>query len=245
MQAYLERSDRPLSTFRYTLPLPDYSPPYGRTSTLQMFLNRPPNLDQIAEHLSNPAPILTKISLHVRGLGRPTLVLPPTFFGADLSSARTFALHGVALSSGPCKLSHLTKLTIAIHSNVGVPSVVLLDTLEGIPLLQVFDAAFNSVSRPDVIPVNRVVTLLHLEEITIAMYLMYFEPLAGHILSALCFPSERRVSVRSIHTPTAPMRRSYHFPSTNDYRVRVLHRRFPLPLAKGSTSSFSARTSLN
>ena len=158
----------------------------------------------MAEHLSKPAPILEAMSLHLWDWYHPTLVLPPTIFEALLSSVRTLTLHGATLAPGPCILSRLTKFTLETRVTAIVPSVVLLDTLERMPLLQSFDAKLYCAMEPDPVPEGRVVTLPDLEEITIMTDGEYIGPLTIPVLLALCLPAARRVSVRSIGAFTFP-----------------------------------------
>ena len=197
IQAYLERSgsvpiDVQIGAYASRL-LASHT---GRISSLRVFLDHPSDLEEIAKHLSKPAPILKAISLRVSGWNKPTLALPPTLFEALLSSVRTLTLHGTILSPSPRprKFSQVTKFIFTTNSSANFPFTVLLDNLERMPLLQLFEATFAS--RPDVIPRNRVVTLPHLEQITLTE-LDDHAPPEIPILPALYLPRVRKVSVRS------------------------------------------------
>ena len=205
VQAYLERSGSvPVNVQTHAFASQLLSPHVGRISSLRLFWCRSWDFDEIAEHLSKPAPILEAISLHVWDWDHPTLVLPPTLSETLLSSVRTLDFHGATLSPGPCKLSRLTKFILETRVTTIVPSVVLLDTLETMPLLQFFEAKLSCARQPDPVPGDRVVTLPHLEEITIMVDGEYIGSLTIPILPALCLPGARRVSVRSINVFTVP-----------------------------------------
>jgi hypothetical protein len=221
VQAYLERSESVPIHVRIRAHASQFlSSHTGRISSLEMFLDHPSNLDDIAQHLSKPAPILETINLRVGEMDQPTLALPPTFFEAFLSSARELTLHGATLSPGPCKLSWLTKFTLTTHFFAGVPSVVLLDTLERMPLLRFFEVTFYSISEPDPVSRSRMVTLSHLEEIIITTDLSPFAQLTTPILPVLCLPSARRVRVQMLTSiPIPPNTRPYHFHSRSGFRV--------------------------
>ena len=167
-------------------------------SSLRIFLDHPSNLGKIAEHFSKPTPILETISLHARDWNQRTLVLAPTFFEAVLSSLRTLTLCGAALSPGPYRLSRLTKFTLETRTGMGVPSVALLDSLELMPLLRIFQAKLCSLYQPDAVPQGRMVTLPYLEEIKITVDHKSWGLLTIPILPALCLPSARGVSIRSV-----------------------------------------------
>ena len=162
----------------------------------------PPDLEDIAEHLSKPAPLLKTIGLNVKGCEEPTLGLPPTFLETFRSSVRALTLHGILLSPSPRPLEfpQVTKFILTTNFRASVPSGVLLDTLERMPLLQLFEATFTS--QPDLIPGHRVVTLPHLEQITLTSNLAHLVPLKIPILPVLCLPRARRVNVRSLRNTT-------------------------------------------
>lgn len=171
-----------------------------------MFPDCPSNLYEIAKHLFKPVPILGTVGFHFRVRDRPDLVLPPTFFEEFLSSVRTLVLYGVTLPPGPRKLSQLTNFTLSMHAT-GVSSTALLDALEQMPLLQVFEVELDKLGHAreqDPVPVNRVITLPHLEEVTVTRDYQSSPPLADVILPALCLPSARRVTVRLINARGFP-----------------------------------------
>lgn len=186
-----------------------------------MFLDHPSNLDEMAEHLSKPAPLLETATLCVRGrsLCWPVLVLPPSFFEACLSSVRTLTLQGVTLSPGSCKLSQLTKFTLETGFTTSVSSVVLLDALERMPLLRLFKTKLYYTMPPIAIPENRVVTLPYLEDITITTDEYPLTPFASPILPAICLPSAHRITMRSAiisgthSTPILPLSFEERLPS--------------------------------
>lgn len=207
VRAYLERS----GSIPIDIQVPAHacrllSPHTERISSLRVRLGRQSDLDELSEHLSKPAPILTKMGLHVGKWAQPTLALPDTFYEVFLSSVRTLTVRGATLSPGPCKLSQLTKFTM-----VGAPSVVLLDTLEGMPLLQSFAAEFDCSAPLEALPEGRVVTLPHLRDIVITTDENLRAPLTSPILPVLCLPNARRVSIHSTraesvpHTPILPL----------------------------------------
>ena len=200
VQAYLDRSGSvPVDVQIHARASQLLSSHTGRILSLRMFLRPPLDLDRVAEYLSDPAPTLKTVTLHVKNWGRSVLVLPPTFFEGLLSSVRTLTIHGPTLSPGPCNLSQLTKFTLITHPRASVPSAVLLDTLERMPLLQLFEHKTN---RHDIVPIDRVVTLPRLEEITITVD-FFSAGGASSILPALCLPSARRVLMRSTVAPRA------------------------------------------
>ena len=207
VQAYLERSGSiPIDVQIHARAFQPLSSHTERFSSLRMFLDYPSGLDEIAQHFSKPTPILETISLHLRDWNQRTRVLPSTFFKAVLSSVRTLTLCGAILPPGPCRLSRLTKFTLKTRSGTGVLSITLLDCLERMPLLRIFEAKLYCVHRPDDVPEGRVVTLPYLEEITITADHQSLGPLEISILPALCLPSAHRVSIWSIRllgiTPT-------------------------------------------
>jgi len=167
-----------------------------------MFLDHPSNLDEMAEHLSKPAPLLETATLCVRDRGsyQPVLVLPPSFFEACLSSVRTLTLQGATLSPGSCNLSQLTKFTLETNFVTSVPSVVLLDALERMPLLRLFKTELYYAMPPTAIPENRVVTLPYLEDITITTDEHPLTPFTSPILPVLRLPSAHRITMRSTNT---------------------------------------------
>ncbi|KAF9644506.1 hypothetical protein BDM02DRAFT_3131713 [Thelephora ganbajun] len=200
-----------------------------RISRLEIFLDHSSDLVEIAEYLSKPAPLLETIILRARNWGQHTLVLPSRFFDTFLSSARTLSLHGVTLSPGPRKLSQLTRFTLETFV-ISVTSAILLDTLEQMPLLQVFEAKFDRADLQDPFPRDRVVTLPHLEEITITTNEHCLAPLASPILPGLRLPSARRVTMESIRaygvppTPILPLSFEERLPglSATPYALVVL-----------------------
>ena len=212
VQAYLERSGSiPIDVQIHARAFQPLSSHTERFSSLRMLLDYPSGLDEIAQHFSKPTPILETISLHLRDWNQRTRVLPSTFFKAVLSSVRTLTLCGAILPPGPCRLSRLTKFTLKTRSGTGVLSITLLDCLERMPLLRIFEAKLYCVHRPDDVPEGRVVTLPHLEEITITANRECCGPLTIPILPALCLPSAYRVSIRLIRahvvlpTPILPL----------------------------------------
>lgn len=174
-----------------------------RISSLRMILDHPSNLDEIEKHLSKPAPILGAVSFHVEDWDQPTLVLPPAFFEEFLSSVRALDLYGVTLPLGPCKLSGLTKFTLSMRAT-SVSSIVLLDALEQMPSLRVFEVRLDYASRQDPVPIDYAIILPHLEEVATTRDDRFDPPHADTILPSLCLPSARRVSVRLINASGFP-----------------------------------------
>ena len=177
-----------------------------RVSGLTMFIDHPSDIDEIAQYLSKPAPLLETITLRVAHWGRRCLILPPEFFKGFISSARTLILHGTILFPGPCKLSRLTKFTLETDLT-DATSANLLDALEQMPSLQIFNASLRSRSSRGQAPGNRVVTLRRLEEISITMLMddNSFAPAAGQILPSLRLPSARKVLLMSIGASDIPL----------------------------------------
>jgi hypothetical protein len=123
-----------------------------------MFIRTQWDLEQIEEYLPKPAPLLETVEIctyHERPCG---LVLPPGFFQTFLSSARTLNLRGAVLCPRPCTLSKLTTFFLRIPTS-GSTSAVLLDTLEQMSLLEVFEVSFWYEHQQDPVPRGRTVTL--------------------------------------------------------------------------------------
>ena len=199
VQAYLERSGSvpiDVQTFAHAFRL--FSPHIDRISSLELYLGRTPNLHEIAEHLSKPAPILETVILHGGGWDCPTLVLPSSFVEVLLSSIRTLAFHNAILSPGPYKLSRLTKFTLETGPLPVFPSTVVLDALECMPLLRFLELQLYCPSEQRPVPGDRMVTLPRLEGITITANGVGREPLIIPVLPALCLPRAHRVSIWSV-----------------------------------------------
>ena len=180
------------------------SPHTERISGLTMFIENLQDLHDIAEHLSKPAPLLHTITLRFAHRDRHSLTLPPGFFEVFLSSTKALTLHGRVLSPGPCELSRLTKFTLESDLS-SATSADLLDSLEQIPLLQVFKALLRRRGQLDRVPGDRVVTLPRLEEISITIDENLFRPVASPILPSLRLPSARNVFLQSIGACGAPL----------------------------------------
>lgn len=208
VEAYLKRSGSvPLEVNIHDHASQFLSSHTERILSLRMFLGQTSNLHEIANHFSKPALLLQTMSLHVTDADRAILHLPSTFFETFLSSVRKLTVRGAILSPGPCKLSQLTKFTLKTRLN-RLSSVVLLDILEEMPLLQFLEAELNCSDRREPIPGNRVITLSNLEEVAIATDEDFCAPLASPILPALCLPSVRRInmhSVRAVGFPSTPI----------------------------------------
>lgn len=204
VHTYFERSGSvPVSVRIHARASRFLSPHTERISRLVVVIDEQSDLSEIGEHLSKSAPLLQKLTLRLKQWRLQDLALPPGFFSAFLSSARTLNLCGAILSPGPCQLSKLTEFTL--QSLLGnVTPTILLDTLEQMPLLRVFEAVLTCVDYLDPIPWDRVVTLPHLEEIMITINENRFTPTANPILPALCLPSARKVTLQSINARGAP-----------------------------------------
>ena len=116
-----------------------------------MSIDNPSDIDEIAEHLSKSAPLLETMSFRVTHRGRHSLTLPPEFFKAFLSSVKVLILHGRILSPGPCDLSRLTKFILE-SDLISATSADLLDSLEQMPVLQVFRALLRRRGQPGQVP---------------------------------------------------------------------------------------------
>jgi hypothetical protein len=167
-----------------------------------MFLGHKPFLQEIAQHISGPAPLLETVTLYATS-ERGSLELPPIFFEAFLSSVRTLNIRGATLAPGPCKISQLTKFTLETRLKQ-LTIITLLDLLGEMPLLQLLEVKLDRPGQRDHAPEGRVVTLSHLEEVTITTDERFRVPLASPILPALCLPNVRRVNMRSICPCGAP-----------------------------------------
>ena len=205
VRTYLERSGSvPVKLQIHARASRLLSPYTERISGLTVFIDNHSDLDEIAKHLSKPAPLIETVTLC--GLYRPPrgLVLPSEFFEAFLSSARTLVLNGATLSPGSYQLPKLTKFTLDA-SSANVTFAVLLDTLEQMPLLRVFEAILCRPQGGDAIPENRVVTLSRLEKIAITVDENRRTPVASPILPALNLPSARSVFLGLIDAAGAPL----------------------------------------
>ena len=167
-----------------------------------MFLVHQSCCNRIVKYFSKPAPLLEAISLHVTDWGATNLALPPTLFEAIFPSVKTLAIHGSTLSPGPYKFSQLTKFSLETPTTPNVPSAVLLDSLERMPLLQFFKAQLYYTSQPDAVPGNRVVTLPHLKEIAITTDGRLLGPLTSPLLLALRLPGVHRIKARFAGAPS-------------------------------------------
>ena len=197
------------------------SPYTGRISRLTLFIDGQSDIDEISKRLSKPAPLLETITLRANHRDRRTLALPPRFFEGFLSSARTLILRGLVLSPGPCPLSKLTKFTLNARL-ARVTATALLDTLEQMPLLRIFEAHLKFANQQDPVSRRRVVTLPYLEEIAITMHGNWFIPIAGPILPALRLPRARRVvfvatgACNAPFTPILPLSFKDRLPRLSD-----------------------------
>jgi hypothetical protein len=221
VHAYFERSESvPVDVQIHAHASQLLSPYTERISRLTMFLDNRSDLDEIAGNLSKPAPLLETITFRARNLDHRGLVLPPRLFEAFLSSVKTLTLRGAILSPGQCKFSKLTRFILKTFVTRDA-SAILLDALEQMPLLQIFESKLLRVHRRDPLPSDRVVTLPHLEEIAIAVDEAWFDPAASPILPALCLPRVRRVTMRSINpgglytTPILPRSFEERLPGLN------------------------------
>lgn len=179
------------------------SPHIDRISGLSMFVDNRWDIDKIAESLSKPAPLLETVNFWASYQGPRGLVLPP-FFQPLLYSTKTLDLRYIGLSPGRCQLTKLTRFTLKTFL-IGSSSALLLDTLEQMPLLQVFEASFYRTNQHDPVPDDRVVTLPHLEDITITIDENRLPPVPNQILPALSLPSVRRVLLQLTNARGAPL----------------------------------------
>ena len=180
------------------------SPYTGRISQLTIFIDNRSDLGEITKHLSKPAPLIETVALYVTRRELRGLVLPPGFLEMLFSIVRTLTLYDAILSPGLLQFSKLTKFTL----NARLASVTptnLLDTLEQMPLLCLLEATFRSPQLRDVIPETRVVTLPHLEGITITVDENGRAPVSSPLLPALCLPNARSVYLRLIDIRGAPL----------------------------------------
>ena len=167
------------------------SPYIERISGLTLNIDVRSDFDEIANHLSKSAPFLKTMTLYTAGL-RDRVGLPPRIFEPLLSSASVLIIHGPIFSSAPCKLFGLTRFNITTDSTE-ITRVALLDILEQMPFLQVFDATFYCKEGLDPVLEDRVVTLPYLEDIKIKIYDLVSPLAANSILPALSLPNALRV----------------------------------------------------
>ena len=179
------------------------SPHTERISELTMSIDNSSDIDEIAEHLSKSAPLLETMSFRVTYRGRHSLTLPPEFFKAFLSSVKVLILHSRILSPGPCDLSRLTGFILE-SDLISATSADLLDSLEQMPVPQVFKALLRRRGQPGQVSGNRVVTLPRLEEIMIVIRDNSLAPAANPILPSLRLPSARRVFLKLLNSRGAP-----------------------------------------
>lgn len=125
------------------------------------------------------------------------------FFEAFLSSVGTLNVRGVTLAPGPCTPSKLIRFSPETCFNRFM-AIAPLGLLGEIPPFQLLEAKLDCPDRRDHEPEKRVITLSHLEEVTITTDECCRAPPASPILPALCLPSVRRVNIRSIGAYGAP-----------------------------------------
>ena len=208
VRAYLERSGSvPVKLRIHACACQLLSPYAKRISELTIFIDDRSDLGEITKHLSKPGPLIETIALHVTRRDLRGLALPPGFLETVFPAASTLTFHNAILSPGSFQLSKLTKF--ALNARLAdVTPTNLLDALEQMPLLCLFEAKLRSPQSWDVIPETRVVTLPHLEGITITIDENGRVPVSSPVLPALCLPSARSVYLRLINVrgpPFAPI----------------------------------------
>ena len=153
----------------------------------------PSGCDEIVEHLSKSAPLLEAVEIYGIQKTRENLEPPPQFPKEFLSSMRTLTLYYALPDPGQNKFSRLTIFTLWVCITEGTWPIVL-DTLEQMPLLQVFVASLDLLHDLGPLPKDRVVTLQHLKEITIRLYgNRSCRRVKGLILPAFRLPCARKV----------------------------------------------------
>ena len=173
------------------------SPQTERISQLTMFIDAgtPSGCDEIVKHLSKSAPLLEAITIEEIHERLENLELPLHFSEEFISSVRTLTLCRALPSPGQYKFSRLAIFTLRVYITEGTWPVIL-DTLEQMPLLQVFAANLGLLHDLGPLPKDRVVTLQHLEEITIQLYdYGICRRVTGLILPAFRLPRARKVII--------------------------------------------------
>jgi hypothetical protein len=135
-------------------------------------IGRPRNLLDITDHLSRPAPLLERLSIHGGCESDPQLhhVLPTTFFNGDLHSLHELFLWSVRTELPWRNMVNLTSFTLGCTLPEDIPIGRLLDFFEAAPHLR-------SVHLLTATPISgaqdgRLVSLACLEK----MYIFGYEP---------------------------------------------------------------------
>ena len=218
VQTYLERSGSvPLEVQIHINAFRLFYPHTERISSLEIFLDHKSYLYGVAQHISKSAPLLETMTVHATGRDSPKL--SPIFFEALHISVRALNVRGVILAPGPSKFSQITNFTLETRLQ-RFTTTALLDLIGEMPLLRFLEARIDCASLQDHKPEKRVITLLHLEEVTITTDEGSRVPLPSPIIPALCLPSVRRVNMGLIGARGAP--RTPFLPPAFEVRLPAL-----------------------
>jgi hypothetical protein len=156
------------------------APHIGRLQSLRIVGTRN-LLENITQHISCPAPLLRELTIELTC--NPTPVLKNTLFNRDLSSLRTLRLTGVVTYLPWKDLSKLTTFELGYVPGGKLSVTRLLDFFMNAPHLT--DVTFcNSIPTSSNAPPERVVSLPHLQNLTI-----FARPAYSILLNHLSIPA--------------------------------------------------------
>jgi len=189
IRAYLERSRwHPLNVrLAVSNPIRLLVPHLRRIISLRMDLLGQFQMEQISEHLTEPAPSLRTLSIYSRGVGH-TLDIPASFLGGSFPSLRTLFIEDVSSFSGPHIFPSVTSLTLHTNADIPLDTASLLYTLERLPSLETVFIKFRARGDPTSIAGVHVVTLQNLRDMVLFSADGMEDAIMGPILPGLRLP---------------------------------------------------------
>jgi len=186
-----------LTSVRY---LPDIAPHLARFSALDIVVVVPEQLEKIASHFSQPAPILQRFNISGSApWAQVGISIPPGLFGGDYTSLRTLRLMGFSFLKLPHHLPQLIRFDLKTHAHTALRAGAMLDALERMPLLEVLHVKFCSGHVPPSSSTSapRLVTLPKLREVELSSFKDHAGPplFIPPLLSALALPTVEQVTV--------------------------------------------------
>ncbi|KAF9793160.1 hypothetical protein BJ322DRAFT_105104 [Thelephora terrestris] len=183
--------------------LPNIAPHLPRFASLEIQLAVREQLEKIAAHFSQPAPLLQHLTISAAAtMAQGTLSLSPALFGGELVALRTLRLAGFSALKTHPHFPRLTRFDLEARSVTRFKIDGLLDVLANMPLLEALCIRFPTFSRlsTPVAPSPRLVTLPKLKEVEISVLngVRDSSPVTPYIpplLSALILPSVERVTI--------------------------------------------------
>jgi len=171
-------------------------PHIRRVASLHLDLSSQSQMEQIAEHLVEPAPSLRALTIHSRH-SIHTLDIPPAFLGGSFPSLRTISVEEISSFSGPHIFPSVTSLTLSTNSSVRLDTTILLNALERLPSLETVFIEFRAWWTPMSVTGDRTITLQNLRSMLLLSKNHTGDARMGPILLGLHLPKLERLEVRS------------------------------------------------